>query len=89
LSQRKLVFEKGSSDTKGITNFSNKWWGKMTHEYVHSAKTLLEESRDHIFSDAKHFSKDMISHWSIISSDTQAEEPSEPLGRCMMLVNIA
>ena len=59
---KKLVFEHSSSDTKGQTNFSNKYWGNVTCEYVHSVNNLLIVSKEHIFKGPRPIGKGMASH---------------------------
>jgi hypothetical protein len=36
-----LVFEQGSSDIKGETNFSDKFWGSQIRDYAYMAKEEL------------------------------------------------
>ena len=87
---KKLIFEQGSSDVKGQTNFSDKYWGKVMCKYVHSAKNFLKVSKEHIFTEARKFSKDMTSRHdrdqSVASSNAHTKEA--PLGHRAVLIDI-
>ena len=91
MTRKKLVFEQSSTDVRGITNFSDKHWGKITRDYVYSGRNLLKKSKRQLFPEALQISKDMISgrnrDESVMSSKTEVEEVS--LGRRALLVDIA
>jgi hypothetical protein len=83
-----LVFEQGSSDVKGETNFSDKFWGSQSREYASVAKEVLhDESQSFIFHTAKHYSKDMMPYHDEDESAT-ANSQAKPKGRRAMLVDI-
>ncbi|KAF8521077.1 hypothetical protein BU17DRAFT_88282 [Hysterangium stoloniferum] len=91
MTHKKLVFEQSSSDVKRKTNFSNKFWGKVTCEYVHATNHLLKESKEQLYLEVRQISNDMTSHYDrdqlAMSSNTQVKEAS--LGHCAMLIDIA
>ena len=61
MGRKNLVFEQGFSDVKGETNFSDKMWGKQTHEYAYSVKYVLhQDSQSAVFHTVKHYLKDMV-----------------------------
>ena len=84
MTHKKLVFEQVSSDVKGETNFSEKLWDQPTCNYAYLiSNSLLDESKEYIFAEARRLSKVIILH---DRDETSVEEPT--LGRLAMLVNI-
>ena len=87
---KKLVFKQGCTDIRGITNFSDKCWGKITHDYVYSVHHLLKKLKQQLFLEALQILKDMTSGHnrdeSATSSKTQVKEVS--WGHCALLVDI-
>jgi hypothetical protein len=67
---KKLMFEQGSSDIKGDTNFSDKQWGDVTRDYVHAANKLLKESKEYFFKEARYILKKIAPHHDRDRSDT-------------------
>jgi hypothetical protein len=59
---KKLVLEQGPDDVKGETNFSEKYWGQVTHDYGVSANELQRVSKEYIFVEARCLSKFMALH---------------------------
>ena len=88
MTQKKLVFEQGESDVKGETNFSERNWGKVSHDYVYSAKQLHKESKSYIFTKARHHAKDMVRHSEDQSATSEAQPQKAALGRRAFLVDI-
>jgi hypothetical protein len=87
--RRKMVFEQdGLSDVTVETKFNDRNWGTVTRDYVHSANTLHDESKDYVFTEARRIAKGMMSRQEDQSATTEPEEPEERLGRRAMLVDI-
>jgi hypothetical protein len=59
---KKLVLEQGPDDVKGETDFSEKYWGQVTHNYGVLANELQHVSKEYIFVEARRLSKFMASH---------------------------
>ena len=86
---KKLIFEQDFSDIKGQTNFSDKCWGKVTHEYVHSVNSLLKVSKERLFAEARQIMKCMTSRHDRDQLDTSATAHKEAsLGSCTILMDI-
>jgi hypothetical protein len=89
MTRKKLVFEQGESDVKGETNFSERNWGNVSRDYLHSAKQIHKESKSYIFTRARHLAKDIVSRHSEDQSATSEAQPEKgALGRRALLVDI-
>jgi len=89
MTRKKLVFKQGESDVKGETNFSERNWGKVSRNYIYSAKHELHtESKNYIFTKARHLAKDMARHSEDQSATSEAQPEKAALGRRALLVDI-
>ena len=86
--QKKVIYEQdGLSDATVETKFSERNWGEVTCDYIQSAITLEDKSKDFIFTEARHLAKCIRSH-SEEDSGTSITESEKPLGCHAMLVDI-
>ena len=84
---KKLVLKQGPSDIKGETNFSEKYWGQVTHNYGYLANKFKDVSKEYIFVEARRLSQHITSHHDRDeSSHTQVVESS--LGHHVRLADI-
>jgi len=83
-----LVFKQGSSNVKGETNFSDKFWGSQSWEYAYVEKEELHgKSQSFIFHTIKHYSKDMMPYYDEDKSAT-ANSQAKPKDCCAMFVDL-
>ena len=86
---KKLVVKQGESDITGETNFSERNWGKVSHDNVYSAKKLQNVSKSYVFTMAQHLAKNMASHNAEDQLATSEAQPEEaPFGCRALLVDI-
>jgi len=57
-----MVLKQGPDSVKGETNFSEKYWGPITHDYAVAANKLKNTSKEYIFQEARYLSKLISSH---------------------------
>ena len=88
MNQKKVIYEEdGLSDATVETKFSERNWGEVTCDYIQSAITLEDESKDFIFTEARHLAKGIRSRGQE-DSGTSITESEKPLGRRAMLMDI-
>jgi hypothetical protein len=70
---------------KGETNFSEKHWDQPTHNYGYLISDQLQDKlKEYIFTEARHFSKNITLH-----HDKDKNPVAEPSSSChLMLVDI-